>query len=54
MQKQLNDKFDKIQAERDAWEVEKEEIRKRHPIDGQIISLNIGGKIHVKTELEVL
>lgn len=54
MQTQLNGKFDKIQAERDAWEVEKEAIRKRHPIDGEIISLNIGGKLHVKTELDVL
>ena len=54
MQTQLNDKFYKIQAERDAWEVEKEEIRKRHPIDGEIISINIGGKLHVKTELDVL
>ena len=54
MQKKLNEKFALIQAERDIWEMEKEEIRKRVKYDSEIIKLNVGGTVHLQTEKEVL
>jgi len=47
-------KYNKIQKERDDWEAEKEEIKKMHPIPGEVISLNVGGRNHIQTEKEVL
>lgn len=40
-------KYNKIQKERDDWEAEKEEIKKMHPIPGEVISLNVGGRSHI-------
>ena len=54
MQKAMNDKWDLIKVEKDAWEAEKAEIAEIHKIDGEIISLNIGGSNHIQTEKEVL
>jgi hypothetical protein len=47
-------KYNKIQKERDDWEVEKEAIKKMHPIPGEVITLNVGGRTHIQTEKEVL
>ena len=54
MQKAMNDKWDLIKVEKDAWEAEKLEIAEIHKIDGEIISLNIGGSNHIQTEKHVL
>lgn len=54
MQRRLNEKFALIQAERDLWEKEKEEIRSRVKYDSEIIKLNVGGTVHLQTEKEVL
>ena len=54
MQKKLNDKFYMIQKERDDWEAEKEQIKKLHKIDSEVVSLNVGGRAHIQTEKEVL
>jgi len=54
MQKRMNEKWDLIKVEKDAWEAEKEEIKELHKIDGEIISLNIGGSNHIQTEKHVL
>ena len=54
MQKKLNDKFYMIQKEKDDWELEKEEIKKLHKIDAEIVSLNVGGRAHIHTAKEVL
>ena len=54
MQKTMNEKWDLIKVEKDAWEAEKEEIKELHKIDGEIISLNIGGSNHIQTEKDVL
>lgn len=54
MQKAMNEKWDQIKVEKDAWEAEKAEIKEIHKIDGEIIALNIGGAKHIQTELEVL
>ena len=50
----MNEKWDLIKVEKDAWEAEKEEIKELHKIDGEIISLNIGGSNHIQTEKDVL
>jgi len=54
MQKTMNDKYSMIKVERDGWEVEREEIKKLHRIDAEIIALNIGGSTHISTEKDVL
>ena len=54
MQRQLNAKADAIQAERDKWEKEKEEIRAMINLDSEVVSLNVGGTHHLKTERDVL
>lgn len=54
MQKAMNEKWALIKVEKDAWELEKAEIKEIHKIDGEIIALNIGGSNHIQTELEVL
>ena len=53
MQKAMNEKWDLIKVEKDAWEAEKLEIAEIHKIDGEIISLNIGGSNHIQTEKHV-
>ena len=47
MQKAMNEKWDQIKVEKDAWEAEKAEIKEIHKIDGEIIALNIGGAKHI-------
>jgi hypothetical protein len=47
MQHKMNDKYASIKIERDIWEAEKEEIRKLVKIDSEIVSLNIGGTVHI-------
>jgi len=54
MQALLNEKYASIKVERDAWEAEKEDIRKLVKYDSEIVSLNIGGTTHLQTEKEVL
>jgi hypothetical protein len=54
MQKTMNEKYDLIKIERDAWEVEKDEIRAMVKMDSEVVSLNIGGNVHIQTEKEVL
>jgi|TARA_B110000305_G_C19309414_1_gene573275 hypothetical protein len=40
-------KYNKIQKERDDWEAEKEAIKKMHPIEGEVLTLNVGGRNHL-------
>lgn len=43
----MNEKYAMIKIERDAWELEKEEIRALVKIDSEVVSLNIGGNVHI-------
>jgi hypothetical protein len=43
-----------IKKERDAWELEKEEIRKLVKLESEVLTLNIGGEKTLKTEKELL
>jgi len=54
MQKHLNEKYASIKIEKDAWEDEKEEIKKLYRYESEIVSLNIGGTTHIQTEKDVL
>ena len=45
----MNEKWDLIKVEKDAWEAEQAEIKEIHKIDGEIIALNIGGSTHITT-----
>jgi hypothetical protein len=54
MQNHLNDKYASIKIEKDAWEVEKEEIKTLYKYDSEIVSINIGGTTHIQTEKDVL
>ena len=54
MQNHLNEKYASIKIEKDAWELEKEEIKKIYKYDSEIVSLNIGGTTHIQTEKDVL
>ena len=47
MQNKMNEKYALIKIERDAWEDEKEEIRKLVKLDSEVIALNIGGNVHI-------
>lgn len=47
MQRVLNEKYAQIKIEKDAWEAEKEEIRKLVKYDSEIVNLNIGGTTHL-------
>ena len=50
----MNEKYALIKIERDAWEEEKEAIRALVKIDSEVVSLNIGGNVHIQTEKDVL
>jgi len=54
MQKKLNEKFALIQIERDAWEAEKDEIKSVMKYDSEVVTLNVGGTVHIQTEKDVL
>ena len=54
MQKKLNEKHNKIQEERDAWERDKAEIAAMVKLDSEVIALNVGGTHHMMTERDVL
>ena len=54
MQRDLNEKYLAIQKERDAWEKEKAEIKGMINLDSEVVSLNVGGTHHLKTERDVL
>jgi hypothetical protein len=47
MQNHLNEKYASIKIEKDAWEVEKEEIKTLYKYESEIVSLNIGGTTHI-------
>lgn len=47
MQNKMNEKYALIKIERDAWELEKEEIKSLVKIDSEVVSLNIGGNVHI-------
>ena len=42
-QKKLKAKFDKIQAEKDAWEHEKRLIGQKNNFNSEVLNMNIGG-----------
>ena len=54
MQNKMNEKYALIKIERDAWEAEKDEISSLVKLDSEVVSLNIGGNVHIQTEKEVL
>lgn len=50
----MNEKYALIKIERDAWAAEKAEISALVKIDSEVVSLNVGGNVHIQTEKEVL
>ena len=54
MQRDLNEKYLAIQKERDLWEKEKDDIKGLINLDSEVVSLNVGGTHHLKTERDVL
>ncbi len=50
MQQKMNEKYSLIKVQKDAFEQEVQEIKDRIKIDGEILSLNIGGTHHISTE----
>lgn len=54
MQVQMNEKYASIKIEREAWEKEKDEISSLVKIDSEVVSLNVGGNVHIQTEKDVL
>lgn len=40
--------------ERDAWEAEKDEIKAVMKYDSDVVTINVGGTVHLQTEKEVL
>jgi hypothetical protein len=54
MQEKMNEKYALIKIERDAWEIEKEEIKKLVNMESEVVSLNVGGNVHIQTEKDVL
>ena len=47
MQRVLNEKYAQIKIERDAWESEKEMVKKLVRYDSEVVKLNIGGTTHL-------
>ena len=43
----MNEKYALIKIERDAWEVEKEEIKALVNMESEVVSLNVGGNVHI-------
>lgn len=54
IQLKLNEKYNMIQLERDAWEAEKDEIKAVMKYDSDVVTINVGGTVHLQTEKEVL
>lgn len=54
MQRDLNEKYLAIQKERDLWDKEKDDIKGLINLDSEVVSLNVGGTHHLKTERDVL
>lgn len=54
MQARLNAKHDKILAERDQWEKDKELMASLVKLDSEVVALNVGGTHHMMTERDVL
>jgi hypothetical protein len=54
MQTVLNNKYAQIVEERRIWEEEKKAIRELVKYDSEIVSLNVGGTVHIQTEKDVL
>jgi cytochrome b involved in lipid metabolism len=54
MQNKMNEKYALIKIERDAWEEEKDIIKNLVNLGGEVVSLNIGGNVHIQTEKSVL
>lgn len=50
----MNEKYALIKIERDAWEADKEEIKKLVNMESEVVSLNVGGNVHIQTEKDVL
>ena len=53
-QKKLKAKFDKIQAEKDAWEHEKRLIAQKNNFGSEVLNLNIGGTHNLMCSQKVL
>jgi len=47
MQNKMNEKYALIKIERDAWEAEKDEISSLVKLDSEVVSLNVGGNVHI-------
>jgi hypothetical protein len=47
MQNKMNEKYALIKIERDAWEDEKDIIKNLVNLGGEVVSLNIGGNVHI-------
>ena len=47
IQKKLNEKYNLIQIERDAWEAEKDEIKAVMKYDSDVVTINVGGTVHL-------
>ena len=54
MQARLNEKNDKILAERDQWEKDKAIMAALVKLDSEVVALNVGGTHHMMTERDVL
>lgn len=50
----MNEKYALIKIERDAWEADKDEIKKLVNMESEVVSLNVGGNVHIQTEKDVL
>jgi|TARA_B110001450_G_C17394853_1_gene389218 hypothetical protein len=46
----MNEKYGLVKVHKDTFEKEQKEIKDRIKIDGEILSLNIGGTHHIATE----
>ena len=54
LQQKMNEKYGLVKVQKDTFEKEQKEIKDRIKIDGEILSLNIGGTHHISTEQSVL
>jgi|TARA_B110000285_G_scaffold205606_1_gene243491 hypothetical protein len=43
----LNEKYNIIQLEKDAWEAEKDEIKNIMKYDSEVVTINVGGTVHL-------
>lgn len=54
MQQRLSEKKSSILEERDRWERDREEIRERINLNGEVVAINVGGTHHMMTERDIL